>query len=148
MKGDEILLSAAKTFAERAKVYGENYKKVGGALAAMFPEPPKLETAEDHNRYYIFTLIVMKLSRYANNFSTGGHQDSIHDAAVYAAILESIDSERAPPTGDVLKKHDYKPSSHGTCAVCCFPEKSEHHFWRDAPEPPPTRTVKDSFWPR
>lgn len=41
--------------------------------------------------FHIFNLIIIKLYRYANNWEKGGHQDSIHDMAVYCAILENID---------------------------------------------------------
>lgn len=60
-------------------------------MAALFPDGVKLETKEDHNRFHIFMLVLVKLSRYCVNWEQGGHQDSIHDAAVYCAMLESID---------------------------------------------------------
>jgi hypothetical protein len=91
MTPDKILLKAAKTFAERQKVYGSNYLRAGAALAALFPEGLDLKSIDDHNRFQIFNLILVKLSRYAVNWKTG-HQDSIHDVAVYAAILEAIDA--------------------------------------------------------
>lgn len=88
-----ILAEAAKTFAERHAVYGDNYLNVGGALAALFPEGVVAKTADDWNRLHIFMLVLVKLSRYANNWNKGGHQDSIRDGAVYAAMLESIDED-------------------------------------------------------
>lgn len=91
--GDKILAEAAKTFATRRKVYGENYKKVGPALAALFPDGLTLRTPRDFMRFTLFAIDMTKTSRYANNFSKGGHQDSVHDKIVYAAILESVDSE-------------------------------------------------------
>lgn len=102
MSADKILAAAAETFAARKAVYGENYKRVGAAMAALFPEGVKLETEEDHNRFHIFALIVVKLSRYCVNWDKGGHQDSIHDAAVYCAMLEDID-EWIVPEGQELK---------------------------------------------
>jgi len=91
MSADNILAEAAKTFAERRAVYGDNYKRVGAAMAALFPKGVELKTADDHNRFHIFMLVLVKLSRYCVNWEKGGHQDSIHDAAVYCAMLEDID---------------------------------------------------------
>jgi hypothetical protein len=39
-------------------------------------------------------LIIVKLTRYVINWNQGGHQDSIHDAMVYCAMLEEIDGQR------------------------------------------------------
>ena len=88
----ELLREGAQTYEQRNKVYGDNFKRVGGALKAMFPDGVKLKTADDHNRFQIFNLIVVKLSRYCVNWQEG-HQDSIHDAMVYCAMLEAIDGE-------------------------------------------------------
>jgi hypothetical protein len=92
MKADKILEAAAKTYRERNAVYGDNYLRVGRMLEALFPDGILLKTAADHNRFHLFMLNIVKLSRYAVNFNNGGHQDSIHDATVYAAMLESIDT--------------------------------------------------------
>lgn len=91
---DKILESAAETFRERNKVYGDNYKNVGQVMKGLFPDGVTLLTEEDHNRFHLLFLDVVKLTRYCNNWEKGGHQDSIHDSIVYGAMLESIDSER------------------------------------------------------
>lgn len=90
-KGEDILADAAETFANHHKIYGENYKRMGRAMIELFPNPVTLATASDYNRFYILGQIITKLGRYAANFDKGGHQDSIHDACVYCAILESLD---------------------------------------------------------
>ena len=90
MKPDEILIEAGKLFKARNGVYGDNYFNVGAALAALFPRGVHLLTEDDHLRFHIYMLILVKLSRYANNWKEG-HRDSIHDAIVYCAMLESID---------------------------------------------------------
>lgn len=90
---DEFLSEAAATFKSRNAVYGNNYLNVGAAMAALFPEGVSLKTANDHNRFHIFMLGIVKLSRYANNWGAGGHADSMHDNTVYSAMLESIDAE-------------------------------------------------------
>ena len=90
---DEFLEEGAATFKERNKVYGDNYKNVGTVMTGMFPEGVMLKSADDWNRMHILLLAIVKLTRYCNNWNDGGHQDSIHDACVYAAMLESIDAE-------------------------------------------------------
>lgn len=89
----DFLDEGAKTFRERNAIYGDNYKNVGGAMAALFPEGVMLKTADDWNRMHIFILGIVKQSRYANNWSKGGHADSSHDNTVYSAMLEGIDAE-------------------------------------------------------
>lgn len=92
---DQFLTEAAETFKEKNKEYGDNYKNVGGAMAALFPDGVTLKTADDFNRFHIFMLGVVKQSRYCINWNKGGHQDSVHDNTVYSAMLESIDAEIA-----------------------------------------------------
>jgi len=88
---DKILDEAADTFRKRFPVYGKNAPKIGGAMAAMFPEGITLRTPEDFTRFYLLIMVITKLSRYVNNFTNGGHKDSLVDAAVYAAMLQSED---------------------------------------------------------
>jgi len=87
----DIMAEAAETFRERNKVYGDNYKNVGQAMQGFFPNGITLSTPEDHNRFHLFMLAVVKMTRYANNWEQG-HKDSIRDATVYCAMLESIDA--------------------------------------------------------
>jgi len=87
---DEILADAAKTFRTRGKVYKDNYLTVGAVLQALFPQGILLKTKEDHERFHIFILVIVKWSRYVKNWQRG-HQDSAHDATVYGAMLEMID---------------------------------------------------------
>ena len=84
----DILAEMADTYRERNKVYGDNYKRVGAVMAAMFPNGVDLFTEEDYNVWHLFELIVVKLTQFANSGLT--HEDSIHDAAVYAAMVESL----------------------------------------------------------
>jgi hypothetical protein len=85
------LKDAAATFAQRNKLYGDNYKKFGPLVEALFPEGVTLKSAADHARFALLIMICSKISRYAANFSKGGHADSIHDAIVYCAMLEETD---------------------------------------------------------
>jgi len=84
----DILAEMAETFRERNKVYGDNYKRVGDVMVALFPEGVELKTQEDFNTWHLFELMIVKLTRFANSNLT--HVDSIHDCAVYAAMVQSL----------------------------------------------------------
>jgi hypothetical protein len=84
----DILAEMAETYRERNKVYGDNYKRVGDVMTAMFPDGVWLHAAEDYNVWHLFELMVVKMTRFANSGLT--HEDSIHDLAVYAAMVESL----------------------------------------------------------
>ncbi|MAE81417.1 MAG: hypothetical protein CMB80_01685 [Flammeovirgaceae bacterium] len=83
-----VLGKMAETFRERNKVYGDNYKSVGDVMMALLPDGIEIKSAEEFNRWHLFELIIIKLTRFAN--SDFSHQDSIHDIAVYAAMIESL----------------------------------------------------------
>ena len=88
----EMLEEMARTYRERNEIYGDNFRLVGPVMMAMFPKGIELRTAQDFERWHLFELLVVKLTR----FATSGleHQDSIHDAGVYSAMIESIIKER------------------------------------------------------
>jgi len=86
----EILRDCASTYEERNKIYGDNYKKFGHAMSAIFPNGLCLYTAEDFNRLGVFIQCLSKLTRYSEALTRGGHQDSAHDLSVYAAMLEEL----------------------------------------------------------
>lgn len=92
LTADEILQQSAETFRSRRSVYGDNWKRVGGVFAALFPDGIRLITPDDHNSFHILSLMVVKLTRYAVSIDRGEfHQDSIHDNTVYSAMLEAIE---------------------------------------------------------
>jgi hypothetical protein len=84
----EILEQMAKTFRERAAIYGPSYMRFGQIAAALWPDGIPSGSYEELNRLGIIVQIIGKLVRYAA--VPGGHKDSAHDMAVYAAMLESI----------------------------------------------------------
>jgi hypothetical protein len=86
----ELLLTAAQTYDERSRVYGDTYKNFGGAIAAMFPNGLTVKSADDWNRLGVMVMAVGKLTRYAAQFENGGHKDSAHDLINYAAMLEEL----------------------------------------------------------
>lgn len=84
---DQILHDMAETFKKRSEIYGDNYKQVGDVMMALFPDD-KIGTTEDWNRFHCFFMIVVKLTRLANDNLK--HKDSVHDIGVYAAMWESL----------------------------------------------------------
>lgn len=84
----DILQEMADTYRERNKVYGDNYKRVGEVMMALFPQGVKVESAHEFNVWHLFELMIVKLTRFSN--SELSHLDSIHDCAVYAAMVESL----------------------------------------------------------
>jgi hypothetical protein len=89
---DEFLSEGAATFKARNKIYGNNYLNVGRAMTGFFPNGVTLVTEDDFNRFHLFMLAIVKMTRYTNNWNVGGHADSIHDATVYCAMVESVDA--------------------------------------------------------
>lgn len=83
-----ILKKAAQTFQERNAVYKDNANNVANTMGALFPNGVVLNTPEDFNRWHLFELLIVKLTRFANSGLM--HKDSIHDAMVYAAMVESL----------------------------------------------------------
>ena len=92
MEAAEILEEMARTFRERNEVYGDNYKNVGAVMKSLFPGNVNLNSVDDYNMWHLFGLMIVKITRFANSGLT--HKDSIHDAAVYAAMVESLVKEK------------------------------------------------------
>lgn len=107
MNAADILDAAADTYRERNKLYGDNYKHFGAACVAMFPHGLTLRTAGDWNRLGVFIQATSKLTRYAQNFSRGGHIDSAHDLSVYAAMLQELTELPAPQRAAPMDKDVY-----------------------------------------
>lgn len=109
---DSILMEAANTFRTRGNVYKDNYRTVGLVMKALFPDGITLKTAEDHERFHIFMLGVVKMTRYVKNWATG-HQDSVHDQTVYSAMLEMIDAIHKAERPAVKKSAVVSPAKRG-----------------------------------
>lgn len=90
MNAADLLVQMAATYRERNALYGNNYKEFGLIMEAIFPNEILLSTPDDFNRFALLVQIVAKVTRYAKNFHSGGHIDSIHDVGVYAAMLEEL----------------------------------------------------------
>lgn len=78
-------------YIERRGQYGDSEQGFGRVMDALFPEGLTIHGHEDWVRYGLFHQMVGKVSRYANNFSTGGHSDSLRDIRVYSAMLQAED---------------------------------------------------------
>ena len=91
----ELLKRHATLFEERNSVYGDNYRMVGRIMKAMFPDGvPEILSEADFNRWHLFELAIVKLSRYAVNYQHGGHADSLDDLIVYLARVAMCDKEQ------------------------------------------------------
>lgn len=86
-----ILDQMADTFRQRNALYGDNYRMVAKLVKVLFPNgvPSELVVTD---QWHLFELKLVKLSRFAISGLT--HIDSIHDDAVYAAMIESILHEK------------------------------------------------------
>lgn len=87
----ELLQHATETYQARGAMYGNSVDQYGAVMAALFPEGLVLCTTEGWARFGLLSMVVSKLTRYANNFTEGGHADSIHDLGVYAFMLQAQD---------------------------------------------------------
>ena len=101
MSAHEVLKAATNTFKERHDVYGDNYLVVGEVMKALFPSGIYLQDEDDHNRFHLFMLQIVKLTRYTQNWDNGGHEDSLLDLSVYAAMLVDVDRKINDRGGDL-----------------------------------------------
>lgn len=88
----EMLREAAATYEERNKLYGDNYKNFGKVMVGMFPNGLAVRSESDWNRLGVFVQIASKMTRYAEQFTKGGHDDSLLDMSVYANMLRELDA--------------------------------------------------------
>lgn len=88
----DILQDMADTFRERNSVYGDNFRKVGPVMKCLHPDGVKLVDELDHEFFHLYSLLIVKLTRFATSNLT--HIDSIHDMCVYGSMLEAILKER------------------------------------------------------
>ena len=89
----ELMQDAIKVFEDRNATYGDNYRKFGKVMSALFnDESIIITTAGDWNRFGVLIQIVSKLTRYVENIQTG-HADSICDMGVYCFMLQELDQQ-------------------------------------------------------
>lgn len=86
------LKEKAQLFAQRHAIYGDNYKRFGPIFSRlMHGQNIEPRSSHDMSRLGILVQIVSKITRYAENFNRGGHDDSLDDIAVYAMMLKELD---------------------------------------------------------
>lgn len=90
---DKFLIEGAEIYAERNKIYGDNWIRFSKVMLALFPNGISLKTEDDFSRFQLFSHVVAKQTRYSNNWDVGGHADSSIDLSVYGAMLSAIDEE-------------------------------------------------------
>jgi len=95
-KADEMLIESAEIYAERNKIYGDGYKTFGKLVKALFPDGVHLETEEDFTRWGVFQMMLSKIHRYSQNFTKGGHYDSLIDLSTYSAMMNELDGMIVP----------------------------------------------------
>ena len=103
------LKGLGKIYQERNALYGSNYKNFGKILMGMFPLGIELKDEEQFNRFALFLQLVHKISRYARNIQSGGHQDSLDDLAVYAQMMAEYDDDLHDEREDPLP--DFPPDN-------------------------------------
>lgn len=101
----EHLHGLADLFAERNAVYKDNFRMVGKIMEAMFPDGIKLVTQDEHNKFHLFMLAIVKLSRYAINYEKG-HKDSLDDLIVYFSMVAALDHEAAARLFELAPEED------------------------------------------
>lgn len=85
---DKVMEQMLATFKERGNIYKANYLMIGEILSVMFPEGITLKTVDDHNKWHLFLLTMVKATRLANTRLT--HEDSGLDMAVYASMFAGM----------------------------------------------------------
>lgn len=82
-----ILEDMAQTYRVRNKAYGANYLMIAPMIKVLFPDGVPSALVATH-RWHLFELKLVKIARFAVSGLT--HVDSIHDDAVYSAMIEEL----------------------------------------------------------
>lgn len=92
-KAMRLMNQASATYQQRNAVYKDNFLVVGRVMEALFPNgAPRLHDAADFNRWHIFELMIVKITRYVANWEKPD-EDSLVDLIPYAAILGAQDED-------------------------------------------------------
>jgi hypothetical protein len=89
-KGAAILGVVADTLRDRDADYKGADEMYASVMHALFPDGVGAGSPEEHHRFHLFMLMIVKVTRYARNWDRG-HADSLTDLAAYAAMLASLD---------------------------------------------------------
>lgn len=109
-KAMRLMDQASATYRERNAVYKDNFLVVGRVMEALFPNgAPRLHDAADFNRWHIFELMIVKITRYVANWDKPD-EDSLVDLIPYAAILGAQDEdirEEAEQQADLARRAEH-----------------------------------------
>lgn len=95
MNIDNTLAEMGKTFSQRNAVYKDNYVIVGRVMSAFFPDGVTLKTPADFEKWHLFELKIIKLTRFVASDLT--HKDSILDDGVTSAMMKTLMEETNNP---------------------------------------------------
>lgn len=113
-KAMRLMNQASATYQQRNSVYKDNFFVVGRVMEALFPNgAPRLHDAADFNRWHIFELMIVKITRYVANWGKPD-EDSLVDLIPYAAILGAQDEdirEEAEQQADLASRAEHIGSS-------------------------------------
>lgn len=84
------LADSGEIFLQRNAEYGDNWSRVGAIMDILFPDGIDLDTKADHDKYHLFSLAIVKLTRYSHNYHEG-HEDSLKDCANYLMMVLALD---------------------------------------------------------
>jgi hypothetical protein len=120
----------AGTYRVRNKRYGNNYKRFGEIMMALFPNGLTINSVEHWNRMGVIHMIIAKMSRYVTD-PKKGHLDSAHDMGVYSFMLEELDAEAegfdvSPPLPLVTTVQEVGPKATVCEHVYEYPCAKEH----------------------
>lgn len=88
LRADITLKEMARTFVKNNRKYGDNWEVVGRVFKALYPNGIQLRSEYDFILFHWMSWKIGKLTRFVQTNHT--HQDSIHDDAVYTAMLETL----------------------------------------------------------
>ncbi len=97
MSAADKLQAAIEKYKQRSSQYGDVFTQVGQIAAILLPSGAACKYSHDHARMQLLLQVIAKLCRYTSHFESGGHQDSLHDLIVYAAMLEAMDEKEDAP---------------------------------------------------
>jgi hypothetical protein len=112
---DKVMERMLTTFNERKARYGLNYLMIGKVMVALFPDGLTTKTVDDWNKLHLFLMMMVKATRLANTNLT--HEDSCHDSAVYASMLNGL----------LLPDQPVENPNYRSC--CTTYHKDQHSSW-------------------
>ena len=83
----DVMKTMLETFEERGAVYKDDYVDFARLLTVLYPGGPRIKSEMEWIKFDFLCRILGKVTRFTASGMT--HQDSIHDIAVYAAMLEA-----------------------------------------------------------